>query len=43
MMVRATENVLAEMKKRKVDPRTAALTVALSRIEAAHKERGIFP
>jgi hypothetical protein len=31
------------MQKRKVDPRTAALTLALSRIEASHRERGIFP
>jgi glutamate dehydrogenase (NAD(P)+) len=43
IMVRATEHVIDEMKKREVDPRTAALTLALSRIEAAHRERGIFP
>ena len=43
MMIRSTESVLEEIKKRKLDPRTAALTVALSRLEAAHKERGIFP
>jgi glutamate dehydrogenase (NAD(P)+) len=43
MMTRATEHVIEEMKSRKVDPRTAALAVALSRIEAAHRERGIFP
>jgi glutamate dehydrogenase (NAD(P)+) len=43
MMTRATESVLEEMKTRRVDPRTAALALALSRIEAAHKERGMFP
>jgi len=43
MMVRATESVLEEMTRRNVDPRTAALTLALSRIEAAHRERGVFP
>jgi glutamate dehydrogenase (NAD(P)+) len=43
MMTRATEHVLEEMKTRNIDPRTAAFTLALSRIEAAHKERGIFP
>ena len=43
IMTRAVEHVLEEMKKRKVEPRTAALTLALSRIEAAHRERGIFP
>jgi glutamate dehydrogenase (NAD(P)+) len=43
IMTRATEHVLEEMQKRKVDPRTAALTLALSRIEASHRERGIFP
>ena len=43
MMTRATEHVMEEMQKRNVEPRTAALTLALSRIEAAHKERGIFP
>jgi glutamate dehydrogenase (NAD(P)+) len=43
MMIRATEHVIEEMKTRNVDPRTAAMTLALSRIEAAHRERGIFP
>jgi len=43
MMTRATEAVIAEMKKYNTDPRTAAMALALSRIEAAHKERGIFP
>jgi glutamate dehydrogenase (NAD(P)+) len=43
MMTRATESVLEEMKTRKVDARTAALALALSRIEAAFKERDIFP
>lgn len=43
MMTRSTEHVIEEMKKRGVDPRTGAMTLALSRIEAAHRERGIFP
>ncbi|HET6347918.1 MAG TPA: Glu/Leu/Phe/Val dehydrogenase [Candidatus Krumholzibacteria bacterium] len=43
MMARTTEHVLEEIKKRKVEPRIGALSLALSRIEAAHKERGIFP
>jgi glutamate dehydrogenase (NAD(P)+) len=43
MMTRAAEHVIQEMETRKVDPRTAAMTLALSRIEASHRERGIFP
>jgi glutamate dehydrogenase (NAD(P)+) len=43
MMIRATETVLHEIKAHNLDPRTAALAVALSRIEKAHHERGIFP
>jgi glutamate dehydrogenase (NAD(P)+) len=43
MMTRSTEHVIEEMKKRGVEPRVAAMTLALSRIEAAHRERGIFP
>jgi glutamate dehydrogenase (NAD(P)+) len=43
MMTRQTENVISEVENRKIDPRTAAMALALSRIEAAHKERGIFP
>ena len=43
LMKRATTSVIEEMETRKCDPRTAALTLALSRIEKVYVERGIFP
>jgi len=43
MMKHATAAVIQEMKDRKVDPRTAAMTLALSRVERSYLERGIFP
>ncbi len=43
LMRQATFNVIDEMKARDCDPRTAALTLALGRLEMVYKERGIFP
>lgn len=43
MMKRASQAVIEEMTNRKCDPRTAAMTLALARVEEAYKERGIFP
>jgi glutamate dehydrogenase (NAD(P)+) len=43
MMTRASLAVIEEMKSRKCDPRTAAMALALERVQEAYKERGIFP
>jgi glutamate dehydrogenase (NAD(P)+) len=43
IMKRATLAVIEEMKTRKCEPRTAAMTLALSRFEKVYVERGIFP
>ena len=43
VMARATEAVIDETKSRKCEPRTAAMTLALARIERSYRERGIFP
>jgi glutamate dehydrogenase (NAD(P)+) len=43
MMRRASTAVIEEMTERKCDPRTAAMALALMRVEEAYKERGIFP
>jgi glutamate dehydrogenase (NAD(P)+) len=42
-MKRAYQNVREMAEERKIDMRTAAYGVALSRLEAAYSERGIFP
>jgi glutamate dehydrogenase/leucine dehydrogenase len=42
-MRRATRHVIQEWQERKCQPRTAAMTLALSRIEKVYVERGIFP
>jgi hypothetical protein len=39
----ATFQVTDEMKARGCDGRTAALALALSRLEKVYNERGIFP
>jgi glutamate dehydrogenase (NAD(P)+) len=43
IMRRATRHVIQEWQERKCQPRTAAMTLALSRIEKVYVERGIFP
>lgn len=43
IMSRAADGVLVEMGERKCQPRTAALILALSRLELVYNERGIFP
>jgi glutamate dehydrogenase (NAD(P)+) len=43
IMRRASRAVIEEMKIRKVEPRMAAMTLALSRLEKIYIERGIFP
>ncbi|HEX5131574.1 MAG TPA: Glu/Leu/Phe/Val dehydrogenase [Candidatus Krumholzibacteria bacterium] len=43
MMSRAANAVIDEVKKRKCDPRTGAMALALSRLEKVYAERGIFP
>ena len=43
MMTRSTEGVIEEMKSRKCDPRTAAMCLAVGRLEKIYMERGIFP
>jgi glutamate dehydrogenase (NAD(P)+) len=43
LMRRATFSVLDEAKARECDLRTAAMTLALGRLERVYKERGIFP
>jgi glutamate dehydrogenase (NAD(P)+) len=43
VMKRATRNVIDEMQARKCDPRTAAMTLSLGRLEKIYVERGIFP
>ncbi len=43
VMTRATHGVLDEMKARKTDPRTAAMALAVGRLEKIYMERGIFP
>jgi glutamate dehydrogenase (NAD(P)+) len=43
LMRRATFDVIDEMKARNCDSRTAAMTLALGRLERVYKERGIFP
>ncbi len=43
VMKRATHSVIDEMRVRKCEPRTAAMTLALSRLEKVYAERGIFP
>ncbi len=43
IIVNAYERVCEKAKEKKVDMRTAAQMVAISRIETVYKERGIFP
>ena len=43
MMAKSFENVFGEHKKRKVNMRTAAYVVAVSRVAEATKLRGIYP
>jgi glutamate dehydrogenase (NAD(P)+) len=43
LIKRATASVLESMQEHKCDPRTAAMALAVSRIEKVHVERGIFP
>lgn len=43
IMRRATFEVIREMEQRRCDARSAALTLALSRLERIYDERGIFP
>ena len=43
LMSRATQCVLDEMGVRKCQPRTAAMTLAVGRLEKIYMERGIFP
>ncbi len=43
VMRRAAHDVVQEMETRKVEPRMAAMTLALSRLEKVYVERGIFP
>jgi len=43
IMRRATFEVIREMEERRCDARSAALTIALSRLERIYNERGIFP
>jgi glutamate dehydrogenase (NAD(P)+) len=43
MMRKASFDVFGEMEERSCDARTAALTVALGRLEKVYNERGIFP
>ena len=43
MMRRATFGVIDEMESRGCSARTAALTLALGRLERVYNERGIFP
>jgi len=43
IMRRASFAVLAEMERQKVDARTAAMALALGRLERVYFERGIFP
>ncbi len=43
VMTRAFENVYDEAKKRDLDMRTAAMTVAVGRVAEAITDRGIFP
>jgi glutamate dehydrogenase (NAD(P)+) len=43
IMRRATFEVIREMEQRRCDARSAALIVALGRLERIYNERGIFP
>ncbi|MDH5386468.1 MAG: glutamate dehydrogenase, partial [Candidatus Aminicenantes bacterium] len=43
IIISAYERVRAAAEKYKVDMRTAAQIIAISRLEMVYKERGIFP
>jgi glutamate dehydrogenase (NAD(P)+) len=43
VMHRATHDVIDEIESRQCEPRTAAMALALARLERIYKERGIFP
>jgi glutamate dehydrogenase (NAD(P)+) len=42
-MLRSASSTIEQMEERKCAPRTAAMTLALSRLEKVYEERGIFP
>jgi hypothetical protein len=42
-MLRSASSTIEQMVERKCSPRTAAMTLALSRLEKVYEERGIFP